>query len=174
MVKGHIIYLIGFMGSGKSTVGKDLASILGWSFTDLDKEVEQSAGKTIREIFSHNGEDYFRNLETQVLRNLEINSDRVISTGGGTPCHSGNMDFMLENGLTIYLKMTPYELRNRLSGTAGERPLIKDLDQVQLLSFIEERLLVRSKWYERSEMTVDGNLLDISLIVPTVKSRLNI
>jgi shikimate kinase len=173
MVKGHNIYLIGFMGSGKSTAGKELARILGWSFTDLDKEVEHRAGKTIREIFAHNGEDYFRNLETEVLRNLEMNSDRVISTGGGTPCHSGNMDFMLEHGLTIYLKMTPHELRNRLSGTAGERPLIKDLDQVHLLSFIEERLLLRSKWYERSEITVDGNLLDISLIVPAVKSRLN-
>lgn len=174
MVKGHLIYLIGFMGSGKSTAGKELASILGWSFTDLDKEVEQSAGKTIKEIFAQNGEDYFRNLETKMLRNLEMHSDRVISTGGGTPCHSGNMDFMLETGLTIYLKMTPPELRNRLSGTAGERPLIKDLDQIQLLSFIEERLLLRSMWYERSEMTIDGNLLDISMIVPTVKSRLNI
>jgi shikimate kinase len=174
MVRGHIIYLIGFMGSGKSTAGKELARILDWSFTDLDKEVEQSAGKTIKEIFAENGEDYFRNLETKVLRNLEMHSNRVISTGGGTPCHSSNMDFMLDNGLTIYLKMTPHELRDRLSGTAGERPLIKNLDQVQLLSFIEERLLLRSKCYERSEMIVDGNLLDISTIVPAVKSMLNI
>jgi len=174
MIKPHIIYLIGFMGSGKSTAGKELADTLGWSFIDLDKEVEIKAGKTINEIFSQNGEEFFRNLETKVLRNLDTNSDLVISTGGGTPCHSGNMDFMLENGLTIYLKMTPHDLRNRLSGSMGERPLIKDLDYDQLLNFIQDKLDQRRKWYETSELIVDGNNLEIKLILPDVKSRLNI
>lgn len=173
MVKNHTIYLIGFMGSGKSTAGKELAAILGWSFIDLDQEVERHAGKTIREIFAQNGEEYFRNLETQILRSLDNKSDKVISAGGGTPCHSSNMDFMRKNGLTIYLKMTPRELRNRLSGSAGERPLIKDLDQVQLLRFIEDKLAERRRWYEMSEIIVEGNILDISLILPEVKSRLN-
>lgn len=174
MVKSHIIYLIGFMGSGKSTAGKELSAILSWSFIDLDQEVERRAGKTIREIFSQNGEAFFRNLETEVLRSLDINSHIVVSTGGGTPCHSDNMDFMLKNGLTIYLKMTPLQLRTRLSGSAGERPLIKDLDDNQLLKFIEEKLSSRLKWYERSEVVADGNNLDISIVIRDVKSKLNI
>lgn len=174
MVRNHTIYLIGFMGSGKSTAGKKLANLLKWSFLDLDSEVERRAGKTISEIFSQNGEDYFRNLETEVLRSLNSLTNTIISTGGGTPCHSDNMNFMLENGLTVYLKMTPFDLRSRLSGSAGKRPLIKDLDQVQLLSFIEKKLESRKNVYERSEIIVDGNLLDISLISNIVKSRLNI
>lgn len=173
MIKNHIIYLIGFMGSGKSTAGKKLAANLCWSFIDLDHEVEQYAGKTIKEIFSQNGEDYFRNLETEVLHSLDNISDKVISTGGGTPCHSDNMQFMLESGLTIYLKMTPTELRHRLSGSAGERPLIKDLDHVQLLRFIQDKLAERKRWYEMSEIIVDGNDPDISLIMQNVKSRLH-
>jgi shikimate kinase len=172
MGKNHIIYLIGFMGSGKSTAGKELAAILGWSFIDLDQEVERRAGKTIREIFAQEGEDYFRILETEVLRSLDNKSDRVISTGGGTPCHSSNMDFMLENGLTIYLKMTPADLGNRLKDSAGERPLIRDLDELQLLMFIQGKLVDRKKWYEMSEIIVDGNNLDISLILPDIKSLL--
>jgi shikimate kinase len=162
------------MGSGKSTAGKKLASHLGWTFLDLDTEVEKRAGKTISEIFSQNGEDYFRKLETEVLRDFESHTDTVISTGGGTPCHSDNMNFMLENGLTIYLKMTPSDLINRLSDSAGKRPLIKDLNQVQLLQFIGEKLDVRSSFYERSEITIDGNNLDISLILEVVKTSLNI
>lgn len=174
MIRNKVIYLIGFMGSGKSTAGRELARLLGWSFTDLDTEVEKREGKTIREIFDQEGEDYFRNLETKVLRDLNTHTNSVISTGGGTPCHSDNMDFMLENGLTIYLKMTPSELRERLAHTTGERPLIKDMDQVQLLSFIEEKLAVRGKWYERSEITLAGNNLEIRSVLPFVKSRLNI
>src|SRR5512133_3442701 len=104
MIKNQVIYLIGFMGSGKSTAGRELARLLGWSFTDLDTEVEKREGKTIRQIFAQKGEEYFRNLETKVLRDLNTLANSVISTGGGTPCHSDNMDFMLENGLTIYLK----------------------------------------------------------------------
>ncbi len=173
MVKNQIIYLIGFMGSGKSTTGKELARLLGWSFTDLDNEVEKREGKSIREIFAQNGEDYFRSLETSVLRDLKESTNAVISTGGGTPCHSGNMDFMLEHGLTIYLKMTPPELRERLNDTTGERPLIKDMDQVQLLRFIEDKLALRVKWYERSEITVAGNNLEITSVLPFVKARLN-
>jgi shikimate kinase len=174
MVKNHIVYLIGFMGSGKSTAGKKLAEMLGWSFLDLDTEAERRAGKTISEIFSQDGESFFRKLETEVLRDLNSQNDTVISTGGGTPCHSDNMSFMLENGLTIYLKMSPADLRDRLSSSAGERPLIKDLDQAQLLRFIEERLAGRRNTYEQSELTVDGNNPNFSLILKLVKSSMNI
>jgi len=174
IAKPHIIYIIGFMGSGKSTAGKKLASLLGWSFIDLDKKIEEHAGKTIPEIFSENGEEYFRNLEAQLLKSLKSCTNTLISTGGGTPCYKDNMDFMLQTGLTIYLKLTPEELKSRLSGSKGERPLIKDIDKDNLLSFIVEKLADREKWYDRSEIIVTGINLDIKLLLSLVKSKLNI
>lgn len=174
MANPHIIYIIGFMGSGKTTAGKKLASLLGWSFIDLDKRIEEYAGKTIPEIFSQSGEDYFRIIETQLLRNLKMCTKTVISTGGGTPCYIDNMDYMIETGLTIYLKLTPAELKSRLSQSKGKRPLIKDLDQNELTSFIKEKLAVREKWYERSDITIDGIDLDINLLLSHVKSSLSI
>jgi shikimate kinase len=174
MAKNHIIYIIGFMGSGKTTAGKKLASLLGWSFIDLDKRIEEYTGKTIPEIFSQNGEDYFRIIETQLLRNLKSCTKTVISTGGGTPCYIDNMDFMIETGLTIYLKLTPAELKSRLSQSKGERPLINDLDQKELTSFIKEKLAVREKWYERSDITINGIDLEINLLLSHVKSSLSL
>ncbi|MGD0754289.1 MAG: shikimate kinase [Bacteroidales bacterium] len=174
MAKNQIIYIIGFMGSGKTTAGKKLASLLGWSFIDLDKKIEEQATKTIPEIFSQNGEDYFRSIEAQLLRKLKSCSNTVISTGGGAPCYSDNMDFMTKTGLTLYLKLTPAELKSRLSKSKGERPLIKNLDQEKLQYFIEEKLADREKWYNRSDITVEGIDLDINLLLSLVKSKLNI
>ena len=175
MIAGnHIIYIIGFMGSGKSTAGRKLASLLGWSFIDLDKRIEEHTSKTIPEIFSQKGEDYFRSIEAQLLRDLMSCTNTVISTGGGTPCHGDNMDFMNEHGLTVYLKLTPAELNSRLSQSNGERPLIKDLEKGNLLSFIEEKLSIREKWYKRADITLGGIDLDIKMLLSLVKSRLNI
>jgi shikimate kinase len=175
MIAGnHIVYIIGFMGSGKSTAGRKLASLLGWSFIDLDKRIEEHTSKTIPEIFSQKGEDYFRSIEAQLLRDLMTCTNTVISTGGGTPCHGDNMDFMNEHGLTVYLKLTPAELNSRLSQSNGERPLIKDLETGNLLSFIEEKLAVRKKYYDRSDIIVEGINLNISLLFSLVKSRLDI
>lgn len=174
MVKGHIIYIIGFMGSGKTTAGKKLASYLGWSFIDLDMKIEEHTGKTIPEIFSDSGEEYFRNIESGLLKSLDYQSNTVISTGGGTPCYSDNMDYMLNTGLTLYLKLTPGQLKSRLSESKGERPLIKDLDVHKLQSFIEKKLADREKWYNRSDIISEGIDLDINLLSSLVKSRLNI
>jgi shikimate kinase len=162
------------MGSGKSTAGKKIASHLNWSFIDLDKKIEEHTGKTIPEIFSQDGENYFREIETMLLRDFKSASDTVISTGGGTPCHSDNMNFMLETGLTLYLKLTPAELKSRLSGSKGKRPLIKDIDNKNLIDFIEEKLRDRERWYDRSDIIIQGIDLDINLLVTLVKSRLNI
>jgi shikimate kinase len=174
MVKNHIVYIIGFMGSGKTTAGKKLATHLGWSFIDLDKKIEEHAGETIPEIFSRSGEAHFRNIETELLKSLEYQSNTIISTGGGTPCHSDNMDYMLNMGLTVYLKLTPGQLKSRLSKLKGDRPLLKDLDHQKLQSFIEEKLADREKWYNRSDIIVEGIDIDINLLSSLVKSRLNI
>jgi shikimate kinase len=172
MLNGNKLYIIGFMGSGKTHTGSRLAGLLGWNFTDLDKSIEEHAGKTIPEIFAVNGETWFRNLETEVLRSLRSASDTVISTGGGTPCFGDNMDFMLETGLTLYLKLTPGQLKSRLSNTRGERPLIKDLNDEGLLSYIEEKLEFRERWYSRAELTLDGFNTDVRFIYSKVSAML--
>ena len=174
ITRNHIIYIIGFMGSGKTTIGRQLALQLNWSFVDLDKKIEENAGKTIGEIFSQNGEEYFREIETKVLENLKSVKNTIISTGGGAPCHDENMEFMLGNGLTVYLKLTPDELETRLSESRGGRPLIMDLDKESLKIFIEKKLADREKWYDRSEIIIGGINPDIDQIVHLVRFKLNI
>jgi shikimate kinase len=168
------VYIIGFMGSGKTTTGRKLASMLGWSFTDLDRSIEEHTGMTIPRIFSDRGEAYFREVEADMLRKLHAASKIVISTGGGTPVYSDNMDFMLESGLTLYLKLTPGQLKTRLAASTGERPLISKLNDGELLGFIEAKLQFREKWYGRAELTVSGFDTDMTAIFSEVRSRLSL
>jgi shikimate kinase len=172
MLNSRIVYIIGFMGSGKTTTGKKLASMLGWSFIDLDKKIEEYTGKKIAELFSQKGEEYFRSIESEVLRKLKSEKDVVISTGGGTPCHGDNMDFMLENGLTLYLKLTPAQLKSRLSDSKGERPLLKDITSDELQNFIENRLSLREKYYSRAQIQIDGFDVNYAFLHSVVKKNL--
>ena len=174
MLNSHIIYIIGFMGSGKTTAGKKIASLLGWSFIDLDKRIEEHTGKSIPELFSYHGEEYFRSVESEVLKELESQADTVISTGGGTPCFCDNMDFMLETGLTLYLKLTPEQLKSRLEQEGGGRPLLKDIDNNNLQSFIEDKLALREKYYSRAEIVVNGFDMDYNKLYSFIKKNLNI
>lgn len=150
------IFLIGFMGSGKSTAGRRLASQLNWSFIDLDEKIEKMEGMKIADIFSLKGESYFRKVETKALKDLRFEKDTVISTGGGTPCFGDNMDFMLSSGLTIYLRMSPASLKIRLERSPENRPLIKDIDRKGLDGYITAKLAEREKWYSRAELIIDG------------------
>jgi shikimate kinase len=171
MLSGNKVYIIGFMGSGKTTTGMKLAGMLGWTFTDLDRSIEEHTGLSIPGIFATHGETWFRKVESEMLRNLSSATNIIVSTGGGAPCYDDNMDYMLETGLTLYLKLTPGQLKSRLSGTNGERPLIKDLGEEGLLSFIEEKLAVREKWYSRAELIFNGFDTDLKLICSQVRAR---
>lgn len=169
---GHLIYLIGFMGSGKSTTGRKVAAGMGWSFVDLDDKIEKEIGLTIPEIFSNYGENYFRDAETRILRSFKYLSDTVISTGGGAPCFNDNMKFMLETGLTIYLKLTPAQLRSRLELSVTERPLIKGLKGNDLENYINGKLEEREPWYGKAEIVIDGTWSDYSSLVKLIKKHL--
>ena len=168
MAESRRIYIIGFMGSGKSTAGKKLASCLNWSFVDLDREIERETGKTIKDLFSGSGEDHFRQTEAKTLQELDTERDTVIAVGGGAPCFSNNMDFMLETGLVIYLRMTPMQLKGRLEGSTAERPLLKDIKRKNLLFYITDKLSEREKYYNRASMAVDGINLDIKSLSKTI------
>jgi len=172
MATGRRVYIIGFMGSGKSTVGKRLASNLGWKFLDLDKQIEHKAGQLIKNIFSSFGEDYFRRIEAETLLNLKIMEDTVISTGGGTPCFGKNMDFMMTSGLVVYLKMTPGQLKSRLEGLTTDRPLIHNLTPQELLKYISDKLSEREEYYLKAPLIVDGKNLDIRTLSYMISDRL--
>lgn len=171
MITGrNIVYIIGFMGSGKSTAGRKLAALMGWSFLDLDHKIEEIAGKKIPLIFSEDGEDQFRKIESDVLKSLDNRGNTIIATGGGTPCHGDNMDYMLRTGVTIYLKMTPGQLVKRLLSSSGERPLLKNIPDDRLPQFIEKKLAERETWYNKAEIIVDGLNLNTELLKSIINS----
>ena len=159
------------MGSGKSTAGRKLAALKGWPFIDLDRKIEEVARKTIPRIFSEDGEEHFRQIESEVLRNLDNTCRIIVSTGGGTPCHGDNMEFMLQTGLTVYLKMTPVQLAKRLLDSTGERPLLKNIPDESLPQFIGEKLAHREKWYNKAQIIVDGQSLNIELLGSIINSK---
>jgi len=166
----HIVYLLGFMGCGKTTVGKKLAASLKWNFIDLDRKIEEKTGLTVGELFTTKGEEHFREIEAATLRELTFDTNCVVAAGGGTPCFKDNMDFMLNNGYTICLKLTPAQLAARLKTVAGSRPLLRNIPESELPDFIEKKLAERSQWYEKSHLVTDGFSADISLIKRQIQS----
>ena len=153
------IVLIGYMGSGKSAVGRELATQLGWNFVDLDLEIQLNQGKNIPDIFKEKGEIYFRKIEAQLLRSVLSSSDNlVLSSGGGTPCYAGNMEALLadESVKTVYLKCSLAVLTDRLWPERDARPLIAHLESKEELNdFIRKHLFERSGFYLQSELLVN-------------------
>lgn len=148
-----MVYLIGFMGSGKSTLGKKIAAKLGYQFIDLDTYIEQKYMFSIAELFNKYGEAYFREIETKSLR--EIHSYAcVLSTGGGTPCFADNMTWMKEQGKTIYLELSNEALFSRLVNARYKRPATKDLDEEGLRQFIAVKMEERRAIYEQATCTI--------------------
>jgi shikimate kinase len=155
------LFLIGFMGSGKTTFGRKLAKALNYEFIDLDELIESKAGTNITQYFEKFGESAFRELEKITLQNTHFPDNSVISAGGGTPCFSGNMEWMNDNGTTVYLSLSPEILADRLRHGQAERPLIKGLDKEELVNFITEKLASREEFYKKASFIVDG--LDLTV-----------
>lgn len=156
------VILIGFMGAGKSKLGKSLAKRLGVSFIDSDTEIEKEHQKSIGELFGEYGESHFREIEAQFIRSLNEKDAFVLATGGGMPCFHDNMRLLNELGTTFYLERSPKELMHRLINAKHQRPLIAGLEEEDLLKFIEDKLSEREEYYRQSafvlsrdEQTVD-------------------
>ncbi len=150
------IFLIGFMGSGKTTLGRKLASRIGYEFIDLDHKLEQQVELSIAEYFSFFGEDAFRKLESDVLKKTLYPENVVISTGGGLPCYFDNMDWMKANGKVVYINLSPKTLADRLENGKEERPLLQDKHGDDLILFIEQKLEEREKYYSQANIIADG------------------
>lgn len=150
------VFLIGFMGCGKSTMGKRLAKKTGYTFVDLDQQLEKAMGMTIGAYFSEYGEAAFRTLESETLQTFDYPPNAIVATGGGAPCFFDNIEWMNRNGLSVYIEMSPLALAKRLENGKDKRPLLKDLNETQMVEFIKSRLEERDVFYKRALLTVNG------------------
>lgn len=154
------IYLIGFMGCGKTHWGKIWAEEKKYFFYDVDDSIEKAEGETIEMIFEKKGEAYFRKIESAMLRTTIDFENCIISCGGGTPCHDDNIQWMNNNGITIYLQSNPSQLLENILSETNKRPLIKNMDQTELLEFIENKLSERNIFYNQASLITDVSMLD--------------
>lgn len=150
------IYVVGYMYSGKSTYGRQLAKARGMDFIDLDRAFELRYHYTVRMFFDRFGETAFRRLETQLLHSTALIDNTVIATGGGTPCHSGNMDFIIQHGTAVYLQMGVEDLLKRAMQSHVTRPLMQGLDEEARRSKIASQLAIRAPFYLQAQVVLDG------------------
>lgn len=149
-----LIFLVGFMGSGKSYTGRNLAPLLGVEHIDLDHYLEQKEDMSVKQIFEKKGEEHFRKLEQKYFRDLIPQQQLVVSTGGGAPCFYDNMDVMNEKGLTIYLNRSKDFVIQHLIRGQHKRPLVASMNREQLEKFYDEMLEKRKPFYEKARLHV--------------------
>lgn len=180
--KNRLIFLIGFMASGKTYLGKKVSEALHFPFADMDDEIVAQEKKTINQIFEEEGEEGFRRIERRVLESFvssaeTIKSPLIISTGGGVPCFFDNMDLMKENGLTIFIHPSPENLTERLAGEKEERPLIREKSTDEILDFVREKLSERMKFYRKADILFNpihnDPDLDAQLMIKIIRSVVN-
>ncbi len=173
----RIIYLTGFMTSGKSTIGPILANVLGMEFYDLDKKIEEEENQKIIEIFENKGESYFRKLESKVLKRLSDNKSAVISLGGGTITNKNNFDLLKKTGKIIYLKVSPGNLYRRLKNKI-DRPLFKDMvlaenSEEDFMNKITEMLEKRREYYEKADLVIETDSQTLGKTVDKLAKKID-
>jgi len=159
------IYLIGYMGCGKSTLGKELAKLMNLPWVDLDEAIEGKSGQSITALFSAFGEAGFRKVESELLREYGLNDQSfVMATGGGTPVYENNMAFMNSTGTTVYLKVDSEELVRRLWQDRSARPLLSALKEEEVESFVRSHFNLREPRYVESHLIWNTDEEESSII----------
>jgi len=154
------IFLIGYMGAGKTTLGKALAEQLSYEFIDLDWYIEEKTGQSIPSLFLHQGEEAFREMEHASLMELLEKERVIVATGGGAPCFLDNMDLMLKAGVVVFLEASQEVLFRRLKDSLSQRPILKDKTEAELREFIASSLAERMKHYRRATHKMDSDRLE--------------
>jgi shikimate kinase len=175
-LKKGLVFLTGFMGSGKSTIGPILANALGWEFVDVDKWIESKTDKKIVDIFSATGEQAFRALEQQTLRELLARNECVVSLGGGTLANEENFEFIRNNGIIVYLQLSSDNLLERVKYKT-DRPMLKDpegrpLQGEELKDRIDELLEVRERYYSRAHIIIPADAMKVGPTVDAIVKKL--
>ena len=164
------IFLIGFMGSGKTHWGKQIAAQLKLDFFDLDEEIVRSEGKTVADIFAACGEEHFRMIEKEALESLiEDHPSMVLSCGGGTPCFFNNIETMKKYGVVVWLNTHADVILERLIREKSSRPLLKNIADEDLKAYVIRKLNERRMYYEQSDVVVDKeNSISMNEFIQTI------
>jgi len=165
------VYLIGYMGSGKSRTGGETAAKLDWHFTDMDDLFEEKYRISVLDFFVKYDETSFRNIERQLLHETILEDNMIIATGGGTPCFFDNMDFINSNGTSIYLKPDIALLINRLRIVRKKRPLLKDVKSENLVDFVHQQLAERELFYSRAHYTIEGSDISAGKVISLINHQ---
>jgi len=166
------IYLVGYMGAGKSTCAKRLANKLQWNFTDLDALFEARYKISINRFFEKYGESLFRRLERDLLQQTELLENTIIATGGGTACFYNNMSWMNENGTTVYLQMSPGAVANRLVHAKKKRPLLAKKNPEELYVFVKDQLRQRAIFYSQAKIVIEAESLNLDALIVALKETI--
>ncbi len=170
--KKDIIYLTGFMGAGKSTIGPILANTLGWEFFDLDKVIEEIMGEKVRDIFEKKGEKYFREVESKILKEISDGNEKVISLGGGTLTNQNNLNFIKNNGRMIFLKTSPEAIYQRLKYKRDRPSLIKPDDDEPTKEELIKKILrlynSRRQFYEQADFIFETDNIPVGITVDEI------
>ena len=165
------IFLTGYMGAGKTTLGRALAAEMGIPFIDLDHYIEKRHCKTIAQLFAEKGEEGFREIERRMLHEVGEFEDVIISTGGGTPCFFDNIEYMNSQGTTVYLDVPVERLFIRLSIARSKRPLIKEKNDEELMAFIIEQLEKRAPHYSKAQYSFKADKVeDVTQVKASVEA----
>ncbi len=162
-----VIFLVGFMGAGKTSIAQLVAREYGYIYIDTDEEIEKKYGQTISTLFQTKGEATFRQIEADILRSLILTPNTIIATGGGLPCYHSNMQWMNQVGITIYIKQEAAELEKRLVDTWQHRPLLNKIEKNGLLGYINDLLEVRKPYYEQAKFAILGTLVSAQTVINT-------
>ncbi len=165
------IYLIGYSASGKSFVGKQLATLIKFDFVDMDAAIEMEQGMSIAEVFAARGEKGFRSVEQAFLFTTSTLENTVIATGGGTPAHDDNMKWMKQHGITVFLNTGLGHLYQRLVADRAQRPRLMKLNDIELMEQIVEDLTIRKKFYKQAEITLSNELIAAPAIEAAIKKK---
>lgn len=169
-----LIFLVGYAGSGKSSLGKRLARRLGVKFIDTDKEVELSEGASVADIFHYGGEEYFRKSERMTVERVANDGiDMVVATGGGLPTWQDNMEWMTRSGIVIYLRRSPEQILSRLSAYGREkRPMFRGKSDEELLVFMRQQMAERERFYRMAHYEVDCTTICDDDVVEMIVNKL--
>lgn len=173
-----IIYLTGFMTSGKSTIGPILANVLGWEFNDLDQVIEETENKSVVQIFETDGEEYFRKLEHDILLKFSKRNKLVLSLGGGTMAFDRNLSILKNSGIIVYLKSSPYMIYQRIKNKI-DRPIFRDLvlsenpQPHEFIERIEKYLAKREPYYLQANIHIDTDQSNIGITVDKLAKIIN-
>lgn len=174
--RAMLLFLVGYAGSGKSSLGKRLSRALGMPFIDTDKRVEESEGATIADIFYYEGESYFRSAERSVVEAIAVaEGNAIIATGGGLPTWQDNMAWLNAHGTTLYISRSAEQILSRLSAYGREkRPMFRGKSDEELLEFMRQQMGEREPYYAQASMVVDGTQMSDDDIVAYITDKFSV